>query len=247
MNLKTKIAFLALSLPAFAAGDPTMPDFTKGDAIPAGAKHDWNLGPTGLRGWIFCDKMVTSDARQIAITKVEKGAPADGLLAVGDVLLGVGSKPFSYDPRTEFGKALTAAESEAGGGKLSVSRCRAGKTEEVVIKLSVLGSYSGTAPFECVKSQRILERGCQALAARMADPSSSELLNQDPIVRSLNALALLASGNPAFLPLVKRAKLRQDIRRFASDGERRQLRSHQGRTRVLDELFREHRVRQPIG
>ena len=204
MNLKTKIAFLALSLPAFAAGDPTMPDFTKGDAIPAGAKHDWNLGPTGLRGWIFCDKMVTSDARQIAITKVEKGAPADGLLAVGDVLLGVGSKPFSYDPRTEFGKALTAAESEAGGGKLSVSRWRAGKTEEVVIKLSVLGSYSGTAPFECVKSQRILEQGCQALAARMADPSSRELLNQDPIVRSLNALALLASGNPTFLPLVKR-------------------------------------------
>ena len=123
-------AFLAAPLPAFAAGKGqpmTIPDFTKGDAIPAGAKHDWNLGPTGLRGWMFCDKMVTTDARQISITKVEKGSPADGILAVGDVILGVGGKPFSYDPRTEFGKALTAAESEAGGGKLTLTRWRAGK------------------------------------------------------------------------------------------------------------------------
>jgi hypothetical protein len=37
---------------------------------------------------------------------------------VDDVILGVGGKRFSYDPRTEFGKALTVAESEAGGGRL---------------------------------------------------------------------------------------------------------------------------------
>ena len=29
------------------------PDFTKGDPIPEGAKHDWNLGATGARGWIY--------------------------------------------------------------------------------------------------------------------------------------------------------------------------------------------------
>ena len=84
--------FLASSLPTFAAGDLKQPDFTKGDAIPAKAKHDWNLGPTGLRGWMFCDKMVTTDARQIAITKVEKGSPADGVFQDGDVILGVGGK-----------------------------------------------------------------------------------------------------------------------------------------------------------
>ncbi|MCL4180383.1 MAG: acetylesterase, partial [Verrucomicrobia bacterium] len=130
--------FIAAPVPALAAGKAqplTVPDFTKGDAIPTGAKHDWNLGSTGLRGWIFCDKMVTADARQIAITKVEKGSPADGILVVGDVLLGVGGKPFSYDPRTKFGKALTTAESEAGGGNLTVTRWRAGKVEEVVVKL----------------------------------------------------------------------------------------------------------------
>ncbi|MCX6877828.1 MAG: DUF6288 domain-containing protein [Verrucomicrobia bacterium] len=196
-------AALATSASAARKGELTLPDFTKGEKIPAGARHDWTLGATGTRGWIFCDKMVTTDARQIAITKVEKGSPADGILAPGDVILGVGGKPFAYDPRTEFGKALTSAEAAAGGGNLTITRWHAGKTEEVVVKLPVLGSYSATAPYDCPKSQRILEQGCKALAARIADPSYSRSRNQDPITRSLNALALLASGNPAYLPLVK--------------------------------------------
>jgi Family of unknown function (DUF6288)/HEAT repeats len=190
------------ALAAAKAQPMTIPDFTKGDTIPAGATHDWNLGATGARGWIFCDKMVTTDARQISITKVAKGSPADGVLAVGDVLLGVGGKPFSYDPRTELGKALSAAESDAGGGKLALTRWRAGKSEEVAMKLPVLGNYSATAPYACPKSKRILEQGCKSLAAQMAEPGYAK--RQDPITRSLNALGLLASGDPAYLPLVKK-------------------------------------------
>jgi len=199
------VALLTTPGPALAAAKgraTTVPDFTKGDAIPADAKHDWNLGPTGLRGWILCDKMVTTDARQISITKVEKGSPADGVFLVGDVILGVGGKPFSYDPRTEFGKAITTAESEAGQGKLSLTRWRAGSAAEVVVKLPVLGTYSATAPYNCPKSKRILEQGCKDLARRMADPSYAK--RQDPIPRSLNALALLASGDPSYLPLIKK-------------------------------------------
>jgi hypothetical protein len=106
----TSVAAVALvsilTAPSTAAGAPpkmAVPDLTKGDAIPAGADHDWNLGATGTRGWIYSDKMVTTDARQIYITKVDKNSPADGVLVVGDVILGDGGKPFSYDPRTEFG------------------------------------------------------------------------------------------------------------------------------------------------
>lgn len=189
--------------PAPAAGKKqprANPDITQGGTIPAGADHDWTLGATGLRGWMFCDKLVTSDARQIAITKVEKGSPADGILTVGDVIFGAGGQPFSYDPRTELGKALTAAETEAGGGKLILTRWRAGASSEVVVKLPVLGTYSATAPYDCPKSQRILEQGCKTLAARIAEPS----YRQNPITRSLNALALLASGDASYLPLVKK-------------------------------------------
>lgn len=192
-----------LPLPANAARGKASgpnPDFTAGDPIPEGATHDWNLGATGARGWMYTELMSTADARQIYVTRVDKGSPADGILAVGDVIMGVGGKPFSYDPRTELGKALTVAESEAGGGNLSLIRWRGGKTETVVAKLPVLGTYSATAPYDCPKSKRILELGCAALAKRIAQPDYRE----NAIPRSLNALALLASGDPQYLPLVKK-------------------------------------------
>jgi len=194
---------ILLAIPLFtcaASLSSANPDFTQGDKIPEDANHDWTLGPTGARGWMFSDKLVTSDARQITITKVEKNSPADGILAVGDVILGVGGKLFSCDPRTEFGMALTTAESEVGGGNLSLIRWRAGKTANIVLRLPVLGTYSATAPYDCPKSRRILEQGCKTLAARVADPS----YRQNPITRSLSALALLARGKPEYLPLVKK-------------------------------------------
>ena len=202
ITLRTLAIAAVLTNPALAAqeGKIALPDFTKGEKIPADATHDWNLGATGLRGWIYCDTMVTTDARQIAITQVAKKSPAAGIIAVGDVLLGVGGKPFSSDPRTEFGKALTAAESDAGGGNLKITRWRADKTEEVVLKLPVLGNYSSTAPYNCPKSKQILEQGCKALAERIKDGDSQ----QDAIPRSLNALALLASGDRKYLSIVKK-------------------------------------------
>jgi hypothetical protein len=183
-----------------SAAKPANPDFTKGESIPEGFTHDWNLGATGARGWMYAEHLVTTDARQIRITKVARGSPADGALAVGDVILGVGGQRFAYDPRTEFGKALTAAESEAGGGKLAVTRWRGGRSEEVTLKLPVLGDYSAKAPFDCPKSNRISEQGWTTLAKRVAAPS----YNADPIVRSLNALALLASSKPEYLPVVRK-------------------------------------------
>ncbi|MBX3734487.1 MAG: hypothetical protein KF791_18070 [Verrucomicrobiae bacterium] len=77
-SLTSCVAAVLLAVPAGVSaatpkGSQANPDFTLGEAIPSGAKHDWNLGPTGLRGWMFCDQMVTTDARQISITQVEKG------------------------------------------------------------------------------------------------------------------------------------------------------------------------------
>jgi hypothetical protein len=208
MTSGTRNASVLLLAAIFAAAGPTaaapknsmaLPDLTKGDPIPAGANHDWTLGATGARGWMYSSKLETTDARQIAITAVDKGSPADGILAAGDVITGVAGTPFARDPRPEFGKALSAAE--ADDGSLRLTRWRAGTTGEVVLKLPVLGSYSATAPYDCPKSRRILVQGCQALAGRMADASYAK--GQNPITRSLNALALLASGNPDYLPLVR--------------------------------------------
>ncbi|MFT5108375.1 MAG: hypothetical protein ACI9UA_004019, partial [Pseudoalteromonas tetraodonis] len=195
----TALLITAAQLIAAPSGKMSKPDFTKGDPIPDGADHQWNLGATGARGWMFTDKMVTSDARQIRITKIEEGSPAEGILKVDDVILGVGGKPFAYDPRTEFGKALTLAESKTG--KLDLLCWRGGKTATVSLQLPVLGTYSATAPYDCEKSKRILDQGCATLAKRTAEPRYDRT---QAITRSLNALALLASGNPDYSPIVKK-------------------------------------------
>lgn len=201
MRLLISTACMGLTLngPLFAAPPVTPnPDFTKGESIPEGATKDWNLGATGTRGWMHTYQLSTAQARQVAITEVAAGSPADGLLKVGDAILGVAGKPFSRDPRTELGKALTAAE--AADGSLALTRWRAGKTDEITLQLSVLGAYSPTAPYDCPKSKTILEASCEALAKRMAEPD----YGQNAITRSLNALGLLASGNPEFHPLIKK-------------------------------------------
>lgn len=200
------LCLLAFGIPSTAIAttaqeQSVVPDLTQGAKRPENAKHDWNLGPTGLRGWIYCDRLVTTDARQILVTQVDPGSPAANTFQIGDVILGAGGQPFSFDPRTELGRAITVAESTAGGGSLALTRWRAGKSTEVVIRLGVQGDYSATAPFDCDKSQRLLERGCQALALRMSQPSYTDM---DAIPRSLNALGLLASGEPQYLTLLQR-------------------------------------------
>jgi hypothetical protein len=174
-----------------ARGKPPVPDLTQGGAKDD--KHDWNLGPTGARGWIWAWKLETTDSRQIRITKVDKGSPADGVLEVGDVILGAGGKPFAEDARKAFGRAVTEAETHQGKGILKLIRWRGGKQQQVQIRLPVLGTYSDTAPFGCTKSQKILDAGCRHIAAHM----------KGGIDGKINALALLASGKKQYAALVR--------------------------------------------
>ena len=186
-----------LSADVFAAGPrakaaASVPDFTKGD--PRGNSHDWTLGPTGARGWIHSAKGRSVDARQILVTEVAKGSPADGVLQKDDVILGVDGQAFGDDARIQFARAVTAAEEEAAGGRLSLLRWRAGKTETVELRLKVMGRYSETAPFDCPKSARVFDLACEAIAKAG--------LKQSSIANDLNALALLAGGKPEYRPLL---------------------------------------------
>ena len=177
---------------AQAAPKPAViPDLTQGGK--ADDPHDWTLGPTGARGWIWVQNLETTDARQILITKVDKGSPADGVLEPGDVILGVGDKLFSDDVRKAFGRAITEAETKPAGGVLRLIRWRAGKQDNVQLKLAVMGSYSDASPWDCPKSKKILEAGCRHIAGNL----------KKGIDGKMNALALLASGNDEYLPAVK--------------------------------------------
>src|SRR5581483_10004835 len=86
-------------------------------------------------------------------------------------------------------------------GALRLLRWRNGASESVTVQLRALGNYSPTAPYACEKSAAVLEQGCRAIARKLQ--STSEKTRSNPIERSLGALALLASGNPEYLPLVR--------------------------------------------
>lgn len=168
------------------------PDFTKGGQRDE--SHDWNLGATGARGWMHGWEGNTSEANQILVTAVHKGSPADSVLKTGDVILGVAGKPFSGDARIQLVNAITEAEKEANQGVLKILRWREGKSEAVELKLQVMGAYSDTAPYNCPKSKKIFEQGCQIIAKKG--------LNGVSIPNNLNALALLASGKKEYLPML---------------------------------------------
>ena len=205
---------MAFAFPSLVCADKKVkeapiPDFLRGDKIPEGYKHDWTLGPTGARGWMYSNKLETTQARQILVTTVENGSPSANVLQVGDVILGVGKDLFKSDPRTELGKAITEAESS--DGKLQLQCWRKGKTKTKTIRLQKLGTYSKTAPFDCKKSKRIFEQGCIALAKRIEGGKTL----RSPLQRSIATLALLSSGQREFLPIiqkeVKRASRYSDI------------------------------------
>lgn len=190
--LVTAVTVLVAIGAAARGVDSPNPDFTKGGQPDK--FHDWNLGPTGARGWIYGRRGHTADARQILVTAVAKNSPADGILKKGDVILGVAGRPFDGDGRIQFANAITAAEERKSGGRLKLIRWREGETENVELKLAVMGAYSDTAPYDCPKSKKIFEQGCEVIAKRG--------LRGVSIPNDLNALALLASGRKEYRPML---------------------------------------------
>ncbi len=181
-----------------AENPPGLPDLTQG--VTVNREQTYNLGATGLRGWIYTKAAsnhdsqqgrTTTAARQILVTHVGQQSPADGVVQVNDVILGAGGKPFAFDARQCLAKAIQEAETDARSGVLQLSLWRNGKPKSVRLKLKVMGSYSATAPFNCPKSKLIFDEACK-------------VLEKEPLTCSwagaVNGLALLATGDAKYLP-----------------------------------------------
>ena len=199
-QIALQTAAIMLGLAAIAAGQAAAaapPDLTRRPEVDR--SRTYNLGATGLRGWIhtepatFFDSVqgrTTTDSRQILVTHVGRGTPADGLFEVGDVILGAGGAAFSADARRSIAEAIQAAESGADDGRLQLTRWRAGRVDEVRLPLRVIGPYAATAPAGCPKSRRILDEACAVL---VREPRSGTLWD------AVTGLALLASDRPELL------------------------------------------------
>lgn len=215
--LRIGLAVLVVcNLSVAAEPSKTPPDLTQDRKVDR--ELTYNLGATGLRGWIHSrpathfdglQGRTTAASRQILVTHVGAKSPADGVLQVDDVILGVGGQPFQDDARKSFAAAIQEAEKEANAGILKLTRWRAGKTKEVQLKLRVMGTYSATAPYNCPKSTKIFEEACGAL-------------EKEPLPANwhgaINGLALLATGNAAYRPRLQ--TLAQEIAANVRKSER---------------------------
>ncbi len=211
--MKTSIKTIGLlAALAFGIAHPLfaqVPDLTAAGAIaalkidPASSPvygETYNLGATGMRGWIY-NKMdsnheraqgrTTLNSRQILVTHVGAASPADGVVKVDDVILGVEGKRFNDEARKSLALAIQAAETEAKGGVLKLTVSRGGTVQELSIKLAVMGTYSDSAPWNCEKSKRILDGAIKVL--------EKEKLKAD-WAGPIQGLALLATGKPEYLP-----------------------------------------------
>ena len=196
-----RLVMALASISGALAAEISPPDLTQGATVDRTLTY--NLGATGLRGWIRTKPAThfdglqgrtTAASRQILVTHVGAKSPADGVMRVDDVILGTGGKPFTEDARRSLSLAIQEAEKQDNQGILNLTVWRAGKTGELTIKLGVMGDYSATAPYNCPKSQRIFDGACKAL-------------EQEPLEvnwhGAISGLALLATGNPDYLPKVQ--------------------------------------------
>ena len=149
------------------------PDFTRGDKITG--KTRWALGPTGAHGVIWAKSFDTQGTKQVYVTDIDAGSPADGKLQKDDIVLGVVSpRPkfegsnqsgpmFANDARKELALAITEAEKPENSGKLVLKIWRDGKTLEAELHLQAMGSFSKTAPVGCPKTEKMIQLACNQL------------------------------------------------------------------------------------
>lgn len=199
--------------------------------VPYAGSRDYhltqNLGTTGARGWILGNSGDSHDSREILIKSIEPGSPADGVLEPYDIITGAAVppntpasswktapavKPFDSDARLSIARAITWAESDLGKGQLMLLRCRDGETETVAVELSVMGTYSDTAPFDCPKSATIVKNAAAFLASQMPADGYAPGVGEPH-----HANLLLATHDPQYLDHVRRSAIRMSELHTISD------------------------------
>ena len=162
------VSFLTAILIGATRLDAAPPDLRSGETIPSSLTTTWNLGPTGMRGWVYYDTTSggingSVDSRQIQVREVDAGSPADGVFLPDDLILGASgtaAAPVLFDVDARRGLAAAIADAEAQSpANLKLIRWRAGAQSVVTLTLRTMGAYSATAPYNCPKSEMILEEG----------------------------------------------------------------------------------------
>ena len=170
----------------------------------------YNLGITGLRA-----RLVAEEPKALLITHVFADSPASGLVKVGDLVIGAGGRMFrdehrngygedvfgAHGPISEFADALEACQADDRNGLLSLTLRRGDEIVEARLDVGrTYGAYAATYPGTCSKSDKVLT----GLLRYLVDHQQEDGSFGNPVHNMFAPLALLASGEPKYLPSIKR-------------------------------------------
>lgn len=146
------------------------------------------LGPVGIGIELL------QPAFRMRIKNVEAGSPAaaTGRLRKGQWIDTLNGRALEdRDPRQILGETLAQAEATDGVIRLAIREDETAASEEVVVRIPVLGAYSATWPLDCQKSDKIVRGLADFVAAN------------GPGSMGLGTLFLLSTGEPKDLEVVR--------------------------------------------
>jgi hypothetical protein len=168
----------------------------------------YNLGITGLRAQLVADQ-----SKALLVRYVFPKSPADGLVQIGDLIVGAGGQLFEHPHRNGYGEQVFGADGpiaelarvledcQGVDGKLSLTLQRGGETKDVILDVgSKYGSFAATYPGTCAKSDKILAELLEYVAKHQQEDGSFG----DPVDNTFAPLALLATGDAKYLPALER-------------------------------------------
>ena len=177
-----------------------------------------NLGPTGIRARIYPDK-----PKHLVVKYVfqDKQSPAKGLVEIEDVIVGANGKRFSTEHR--FGRNLPGGggwdgpmmelaghieDSQGKDGVLTLTVWPQGQSsseKEVKVQLRAVGRFADTFPYDCKRSDQMLEELCDFLVEDYKNDTwkNANSFHGGPHCKTHAMLALMASGNSKYDRLIK--------------------------------------------
>ena len=168
-----------------------------------------NVGPTGIRIRIEQDS-----PKYLTVKYVFKDSPANGLVKIGDVIVGANGTKMNVEhqfgrggdkgwdgPMVEMSKLIE--DSQGADGKLNLIIWPDGKEAEekiVTVQIEAVGRFADSWPYNCPRSDKMLTDLCDFLLSEYERAGKFE---SRPHTHGSAVLALLAANNPKYDSLVK--------------------------------------------
>ncbi len=181
-----------------------------------------NLGPTGIRARI---RPESPDRFFIEHVFQDDKSPARGLVEIGDVIIGANGKNFETSHR--FGRrsnkrgwdgpmkemAAHIEDSQAKDGVLTLMIHPQGddsKIETITLQVEPVGRFSATYPWDCARSEMLLERLCEFLVRDFKSDNwkTPNRFWGETHGEAHQLLAIMASGIERYEPIIKQYRKR---------------------------------------